>query len=159
MTLNDTLPLGNVEDSVIDGNGHQPESDEQLHAIQAKLNELTRKDGSVVTLTPQELGLLQTILRTTTEQFREEQMFRMMDFMDWDEALDHVAAYYEAKDLGMDTSFNVAFMFALCSVNRKGSRNNLIANILDTMQMGTWARSNNSGKKKDDTRNPRSPLS
>jgi len=80
----------------------------------------------------------------------------MCSFLDDDEAKDHVAAYYEAKDLGMDTSFNVAYAFALCSANRKAGWNNLIGNLLDTMQHGKWAQAPQ-GKVKNGA-NPRSPL-
>ena len=139
-------------------NGHQEESPEQIEAVMKKLSTLHRGDGSVVSMTRQELGLLQTILRSATEQYKEEIFWRMVDFMDQEEALDHVAAFYEAKELGMDTGFNVAYVFALCSVNRRGPRNNLTAMIMDTMQFGQHARSGNNTKGKDATKNPRSPL-
>lgn len=138
-------------------NGHDPESPQQLEAVFKKLNDLHRGDGSVVTMTKQELGLLQTILRSATDEYKEEIFWRMVDFVDQDEALDHVAAFYEAKELGMDTGFNVAYVFALCSVNRKGPRNNLSAMIMDTMQFGQHARGGTM-KGKDASKNPRSPL-
>lgn len=138
-------------------NGHEEESQEQLQTALLKLDSLHRGDGSVVTMTKAELGLLQTILRSTTEAYKEQMMWRMLDFMDEDEALDHVAAYYEAKELGMDTSFNVTFVFALCSVNRKGNRSNLLAMILDALQHGKWAQP--AKGKSNGYQNPRSPLS
>lgn len=144
-------------------NGHdtepEQESQEQLTAVFKKLSDLKRGDGSLVTLGKQELSLLQKMLSTGTEEYREQQMWRMGSFMDEDEALDHVAAFYEAKDLGMDTSFNVAYMFALCSVNRKGNfANNLLAILTDTLQHGKWANAPE-GKKQHGNSNPRSPLS
>lgn len=143
-----------------DGHGEEdqiPESQEQLEGAFKKLSELTRRDGSLVTLTKQDLSLLQQMLRGVTEEYREQSMWRMCDFCDENEALDHVAAYYEAKDLGMDTTFNVAFMFALCSANRKGFKNNVIAVISDTLQHGKWVGTKQKGK--DGYVSPRSPLS
>lgn len=134
------------------------ESEEQIQTALKHLNELKRPDGALTTLGKQELSLLQKVLSTATEAYREEQMWRMCDFVDDEEALDHVAAYYEARELGMDTSFNVAYMFALCSANRKGAfTSNLIANIVDAVQKGKWARAS-SGKAKHDGTSPRSPL-
>ncbi|KKL77238.1 hypothetical protein LCGC14_2036900 [marine sediment metagenome] len=141
-------------------NGHddpEEETQEQLDTTFKKLSNLTRADGSVVSMTKQELGLLQRILRAADEEYKEQAMWRMCDFVDENEALDHVAAFYEAKELGMDTTFNVAFMFALCSANRKIGKTNLMAQLLDTMQHGKWAQGNVKGKG-NDNRNPRSPL-
>lgn len=146
------------EPGIDSGNGHhEEESPEQLQAAVKKLDALTRGTGSVVSLTKQELGLMQTLLRTTTEKYREETLWRMADFLDDDQALDHVAAYYEAKELGMDTSFNVAFVFALCSVNRKGAETNLLSSILDSLQMAKHA-GNTYRKDERGSNNPRSPI-
>jgi len=139
----------------------EEESQEQLEASHKRLSKLLeggRGDGSLVTMSKQELSLLQKMLSTGSEDFREEQLWRMCSFLDQEEALDHIAAYYEAKDLGMDTSFNVAFAFALCSANRKGNfNNNLIAMLSDTLQHGKWS---NAGRIKtnDESTSPRSPL-
>lgn len=146
----------------LSNNGHEEpeeESQEQLQVAHKKLTDLigNGKDGALVTFGKQELSLMQKILSTGSEKYREETMWRMCDFIDEDEALDHVAAYYEARDLGMDTSFNVAFAFALCSANRKITRTNLLAQLLDSLQHGKWAPAPQ-GKKRDGT-NPRSPLS
>ena len=142
------------------GNGHvDDETPEQLEAAHKRLKDLIGdgKPGSLVTFGKQELSLMQKLLSTGNETYLEQQMWRMCDFMDEEEALDHIAAYYEAKDLGMDTGFNVAYAFALCSANRKMNRTNLISQLLDTMQHGKWA-SAPQGKKRGNT-NPRSPLS
>lgn len=135
----------------------EAETQEQLNAAYKRLSDLKRGDG-VVTMTRQELSLLQKILSTGTEEFRKEQMWRMCSFLDQEEALDHIAAYEEAKELGMDTSFNIAYAFALCSANRKGNfDNNLISVLSETLQHGKWAnaqriRTNDTGN------NPRSPV-
>ena len=136
----------------------EPESQEQLNAAMLQLKNLTRADGALVQLTKQDLGLLRTILSASTEEFKEQLMWRMADFVDEDEALDHVAAYYEAKELGMDTGFNVAFMFALCSANRKYNRTNLMAQIFDTLSHQKIT-SNAPRYKNAGNTNPRSPLS
>lgn len=159
MTLENTVPLGSVEppEENGNGNGHVPESEEQLDGVLKRLQNIKRGDGAVVSMTKQELGLLQTILRSASESYREETFWRIVDFMDSDEAFDHVAAFYEAKDLGMDTTFNVSLVFALCSVNHKGGHNNLYSLVMDTMQFGQHARANQP-RGKDASKNPRSPL-
>lgn len=134
----------------------EPETQEQLETAYVNLKDVARP-GAMLQFGKQELGLLHTILRASTEEYKELAMWRMCDFIDEDEAQDHVAAYYEAKELGMDTSFNVAFMFALCSVNRKGNRSNLIAQLTDTLQHGKWAASNTKDRSHNGV-NPRSPL-
>jgi hypothetical protein len=147
-------------DFKLEGNGHEPEPEtqEQLEAVHKKLSELSRGDGVLVTLGKQELSLLQKMLSTGTEEYRESQMWRMCSFLDQEEALDHIAAYYEAKELGMDTTFNISYAFALCSANRKGNfANNLISLLTDTLQNGKWANAENR-KKNNDRFNPRSPL-
>jgi len=147
---------------LIPTNGHDPEeeTEEQIKAAFKNLSDLTGEDGraSMVTIGKQDLSLLKQILTAATEAYKEQIMWRMCDFADEDEALDHVSAYYEAKELGMDTNFNVAFMFALVSANRKISRTNLISQMLDSMQHAKWAPSATKGKSNGNY-NPRSPLS
>jgi hypothetical protein len=141
------------------GNGHGgDESQELLNSLGIKLSELTRKDGSLVSFSKPELSLLQKILSTGTEEFKEQAFWRMCSFLDQEEALDHIAAFQEAKDLGMDTNFNVAYAFALCSANRKGNfANNLLAMLSETLQHGKWANTP-MRKGSDGNRSPRSPL-
>jgi len=139
--------------------GHEEgeeETQEQLQTAVKKLEDLAGGGASMVTFTKQDLGLMKQILTAVSEEYKEQIMWRMCDFLDEDEALDHVAAFYEAKDLGMDTSFNVAFMFALVSANRKTNKTNLIAQILDTMQHGKWIPSFKKGQ--GNGHHPRSPL-
>lgn len=143
----------------INSNGHEPEEEtqEQLNTAYKNLKDLTRGDGSLVSISKQDMSLLKQILSAATEEYKEQIMWRMCDFVDDEEALDHVAAYYEAKDLGMDTGFNVAFMFALVSANRKSSHSNLIAQLIDAVQHGKWV--SNLGKGSNNNgRSPRSPL-
>jgi len=137
---------------------HEPEeeSQEQLQTVYKKLSELSGDGASMVTMSKQDLSLMKQILTSASEEYKEQTMWRMCDFLDEDEALDHVAAFFEAKDLGMDTAFNVAFMFALVSANRKTNKSNLISQILDTVQHGKWAP--NFKKGQGNGHNPRSPL-
>ena len=139
-----------------DGDGPEVETQEQLDSAYKKLKDLAGGGTSMVTMTKQDLSLMKQILTAASEEYKEQIMWRMCDFVDEDEALDHVAAYYEAKDLGMDTGFNVAFMFALVSANRKTNKSNLIAQILDAMQHGKWIPQFKKGQ--GNGHNPRSPL-
>ena len=137
-------------------NGHDEESQEELQTAYKTLSELSAGGTSMVQFSKQDLSLMKQILSTGSEEYREQTMWRMCDFLDEDEALDHVAAYYEAKDLGMDTTFNVAYMFALTSANRKTGNTSLIAKLL-----GVFDFSNKGGNQKRGNRgdyNSRSPL-
>lgn len=133
------------------------ESEENIKLAWENLSKLSRPGSGSLVFGKQELSLMQKILSTGSEVYHEEQLWRMCNFMDEDEALDHVAAYYEAKELGMDTSFNVAYAFALVSANRRTSGTNLLSMLLDTLQHGKWATNQQAGKSKDVV-NQRSPL-
>ena len=139
------------------GEGSEEESQEQLQTVYKKLSELGGDGASMVTMSKQDLSLMKQILTSASEEYKEQTMWRMCDFLDEDEALDHVAAYFEAKDLGMETEFNVAFIFALVSANRKTNKSNLISQILDTVQHGKWAPNFKKGKS-DGNYSSRSPL-
>jgi len=152
-----------MDTETLRSNGHDDsenieETTEDMQLAWRKLEEFTRPDNSLVTFGKTEMSLMQKILSTGSESYREEQMWRMCDFIDEDEALDHVAAYYEAKELGMDTSFNVAFAFALVSANRKGTKTNLISMLTDTLQHGKWATSSTQKKGNKSDTNTRSPI-
>ena len=138
----------------------EEETQEQLEAVHKKLSDLSRGNGQLVTMTKQELSLLQKILTPGTEDDDFINAWRSVSFKDEDEAFDHVAAYQEAKDLGMDTKFNIRYMYSLCSANRKGNFvNNLLSLLSDTLQNGKWANAENSRKRQNASYNPRSPLS
>jgi len=143
-------------------NGHhegdaEVEDQEQLALAYKNLDSLVQGDASMVTMSKQDMSLMKQILTAASEEYKEQIMWRMCDFVDEDEALDHVAAYYEAKELGMDTGFNVAFMFALVSANRKTNKTNLMSQILDSMQHAKWSPGANKGKANGNN-NPRSPI-
>jgi len=138
------LDLENRENGHGEGSGD--ETQEQIDSALKNLKTLSRGDGSLVSISKQDLSLLKQILTASTEEYKEQVMWRMCDFVDENEALDHVAAFYEAKDLGMDTNFNVAFMFALVSANRKTNHSNLIGQLIDAVQHGKWAQNAGKGK-------------
>ncbi len=104
-----------------------------LKGLKDRFDNIAEGQGAAIKLSRAELGLLHKMI-TAPEEWRKEQVFLMADFLDEDEALDHVAAYYEALDLGMDTGFNVAFIFALAACSRKMVKNNRVALLLDSMQ-------------------------
>lgn len=120
----------NDEMTKFDGNG----ADEATTA-RAKVEEMRGGEGNAITNVVQsELGLLKMIISAAAMDKLQDHLFwRMSSFLDENEALDHVAAYWEAKDLGMDTAFNLDYIFALCSANRKIGRTNLTAAILDSI--------------------------
>lgn len=141
------------------GDKGDEETQEQLDAIAAQLSLEELADGQIVSITKQELSLLKQMLVTSTETYREETIWRMVSFLDEEEAMDHVAAYYEAKDLNMNTSENVAYMFALCSANRKGNfDNNLLTALLGTLRESKFPKQTK-GRSEYASTNPRSPLS
>jgi hypothetical protein len=149
------------ETELIGDNGHSDEdvaeTQEQLNVARLKLSNLTRPDGQLVRLSPQQLSLMMRMLAVGSDKYNEQVMWRMCDFLDEEEAKDHVAAFYEAQDLGMDTGFNVAFMFALCSTNRKGNKTNLMSMLTDALH--NFKYTDNSRRKKGEYSNPgRSPL-
>jgi hypothetical protein len=143
------------------GNGHSedeiPETTEELTRAIINLDDFAKGRQPLISMGKEELSLMQTMLRTVTEEYKELTFWRMMDFIDEDEAYDHVAAFYEAKDLGMSVDPNVAYAFALCSARRKKTGFNLIDILTDTLQHGKWAAPPQKGK--NGNANPRSPLS
>ena len=142
-------------------NGHkdvEEESQDQLNTAAKNLQSLVRGDGSVTSMGKVELSLLQKMLTPLSDELKDVLFFRMCDFIDDEEAVDHVNAYYEAKDTGMDTSFNVALMFALCSANRRGGfQSNLIGVLTDTLQHAKWANTQKRTKEYDNYKS-RSPI-
>jgi len=141
-------------------NGHEQyedESQEQIESAFKDLSALVGKEGtSMVTLSKQDMSLLKHILTAASEEYKEQIMWRLCDFIDEDEGMDHVNAYFEAKDLGMSTDYNIAITFSLVSSNRKTNKSNLMAQIMDTVQHGKWAP--NFSKGKSNGHNPRSPI-
>ena len=132
---------GNGSTSVEEVNNTVPETQTQIDESMKKLKSLTGSDGQLVTLGVQELSLMHKMLSTGSETYKELEWWRMCDFEDTDESLDHLAAYFEAKRLHMDMDLNVSYAFAMSSVNRRGHQTNLLGAILDTLQHGKWASS------------------
>ena len=105
--------------------GLQTESQEELENSIKQIEALMGKgrDGSLVTLGKQELGLLQRILSTGSESYKEEQFWRMCSFLDEDEAKDHVDAFYEARDLGwMSASMSLTPLLSFRQTERRPCR-------------------------------------
>ena len=142
----------------VNNNGHvEEETPEDIEIAFQNLSKVSRGDNTLVTFGKTEMSLMQKMLNTDTEKYKEESIWRLMNFADEEEAMAHIAAYYEAKDLGMDTSFNISYANSLVSTNRKTVWSNLIGMLADTLQHGKWATGQNVKGKGNGT-NPRSPL-
>ena len=90
--------------------------------------------GAVTNFMEAQLGIHKTLLTAGVyDEMKKFTFWRMCKFIDEDEALDHVAAFYEAEELGMSTDFNISYVFALCSANRKINTTDLISSILGSM--------------------------
>lgn len=105
---------------------------EQEQSARDRVEKWRSENPAISNLGMTELSLLKQMI-TAPEEWRKEQVFLICDFMDHDEAYDHVAAYYEAKDLGMDTGYNIAYMFACAASSEKFARNNRITQLLDSL--------------------------
>lgn len=108
------------------------EEESRSATARAKIEEWRKGSPAIANLGAGELSLLKQMI-AAPEEYRRQQFFLICEFLDREEALDHVAAFYEANDLGMDTSFNVAFMFAIAACNEKGHKTNRVAQLLDSM--------------------------
>jgi hypothetical protein len=137
----------------------EEETQEQLNNAYKNLTDLMGSGSgtSMVTMSKQDMSLMKQILTSASEAYKEQVMWRLCDFLDEEEALDHVNAFYEAKDLGMDTGYNVAYMYALVSANRKTNKTNLMSQVLDALQYSKWSKGNTKGSN-DGNKNPRSPI-
>jgi len=134
------------------------ESPAELAAIHKKLSELKGEDGQVVSLTPQQLGILKQLLHPPDKYNNMTEILLICDFLSEEEADDELAAFYEAKRLGMDTQFNIDHALSRAAINRKGHRTSRAALIMDTMSHQKYT-SNTPGGKREHSGNPRSPLS
>ena len=134
------------------------ETQDELDVSYKKLSDLMGNEGtSMVTMSKQDMSLMKQILTAASEEFKEQMLWRMCDFIDEDEALENVNAYYESKDIGMDTGYNIAYTFSLTSAHRRTAGTNLISQMLGALQMSKWSPSSKKGN--DNGHNPRSPIS
>lgn len=125
--------------------------------LDQRINQLRGEVPLLASLNAEGLSLLKQMI-TVPEQFRKQQIFLLAEFMDGEEALDHVAAYYEAEELGMTTDFNVAYMLALAATNRKeNSRYNRVAAILGSLSSFRYT-TNQPKSEKHDSGDRRGPL-
>ena len=154
-----------VDKSELNPDGHdeaealaETETQEELQAVKKHLDELMRGDGQVVTMTKQQLSLLHKMI-TPPEGDDSElmQVLAIADFMDDNEADDELAAYFEAKRLHMDTSWNIAHMLSRCAVNRKGAKTNRVGQILESLSHQKFT--TNMPRYRYDNRNSRSLIS
>lgn len=129
-----------------DGAG-QEEEDARVLMARGKIEEWRKEGGAVSNLSRSDLTLLKMFV-SAPEEYKRESFFGICDFLDQEEALDHVAAYYEALELGMDTSFNFAFCMALTACNRKTNRSNRVYSILNSLSSFRYI-TNQSGDKKE----------
>jgi len=115
------------------GNDGGKEAEASVARLKGYLDEVASQQGVAISMTPGQLSLMARML-TAPEEYRKVQFFFLADFLDEEEAKDHVDAFFEALELGMDTMFNVAYVFALAACNRKSLKVNRVAAILDALQ-------------------------
>lgn len=132
-------------------------SQEEINTHYKRLSDLKRGDGVITTFSKQQLSLMHKML-TAPEKEELNQVLLIADFLSDEEADDELAAYFEAKRLNMDTGWNIAHMISRCAVNRKGTKTNRVAELLEAMSHLKYT-TNMPGKKYDDRSNSRSPLS
>lgn len=139
--------------------GGETEDNERIAAARTKINEWKKEYPAISNLGHTELSLLKQMI-SAPEEYRRQQFFLICEFLDREDALDHVAAYYEADELGMDTGFNVAYMFACVASNEKGAiKNNRIAAILDSLSHYRFTSNTPKEEAKRTGSNERGPIS
>jgi len=139
--------------------GYSEEEEARVKTARDKVEEWQKNDSQIASLSGVELSLLRQML-TVPEEYRRQQIFLISEFMDQEEALDHVAAYYEALELGMDTGFNVAYMMALAATNRReNARSNRVAAILASLSSFRYTTNTPKDEKKRANSPERGPLS
>lgn len=130
----------------------------RLAIAKEKIDGWKNEKSAVSNIVQNELGLLKTVLMASAyEDLKEHLFWRMCSFCDEEEALDHVAAYHEAKELGMDTDLNINFIFALCSANRQINHSNLVSEVLGSISSfhyTTNERKDRKGRSGDAERGP-----
>jgi hypothetical protein len=148
LDLNSTVPDNN-----------QDETQEELQAVHKKLSDLTREDGILVSLTKQQLSLLQQMLHSPDDGDKFTKIALTLDFESEDERRKVVAAFYEAVRLGMNTDWNISDALSRCATNRKNShRTSRVGFIGETLSHSKFT-SNVPRGKESGSSNPRSPLS
>lgn len=136
-----------------DGTGEEMQS----MGVDQRINQLRGDIPLLASLNNEGLSLLKTMI-TVPEEYRRQQIFLLAEFMDPEEALDHVAAFYEAEELGMNTDFNVAFMLSLAATNRsENSRSNRVAAILGSLSSFRYT-TNQSKESRSGNSDQRGPL-
>ena len=161
-----------VEEALGMANGQQNKQesltgeDERLTPVLKELSELAHRDGQVVSLTPQQLSLLQQFIHHP-DSFQDDPMIQMcfvLEFEDDDERRCVMDAYAEARELGMDISWNIRDAISRAAtpskMGQRMSRVQLIGEIL-THSKFTTNYQPSSGNNNQGGRNggrPNSPL-
>lgn len=139
--------------------GGGAEENERIASARAKVESWRKEDPAISNLGMGELSLLKQML-AAPEEYHRQQFFLICEFLNREDALDHVAAYYEAVELGMDTGFNVAYMFACAASNEKGQvRSSRVAALLDSLSHFRYTANTPKDEKKRTGGSERSPLS
>jgi hypothetical protein len=142
-------------------NGQNPpeETVEELESVHLKLNNLAAQNGSLTSLTKQDISLLKQMLHTPEASDDFIRITLICDFLDETEANNELEAFYEAERLGMNTKYNIAHALSRAAINRKGShRSSRVATLLDALSHQKYTTNQPRGSGNGST-NPRSPLS
>ena len=153
-----TTDLGN------NGNGSSGdlETTEELQLINKNLDSIMGKDGTLVRMNKQDIGLLRQLahvpdLDDPIKVFTT--MLPVADFKDDTEMLKHAKAFDEAIRLGLDLWLNVRWLLSLFAVNRNSQHSSRAAMIMDTIshqKISGNFQNYPTGKKNNG--NPRSPI-
>jgi len=141
-----------------DGN----ETPEEIQVAIKNLGQLGgRQDGTLVSMSKQQLSLLQQALHSPDTGAETDSFIRLaliLDFSSEEERRKVVDAYYEAVRLGMDTKWNIGDALSRCATNRPNSHHtNRLGWIGETLSHQKFTTNSSAGGKNGAT-NPRSPI-
>lgn len=137
----------------------EPESQEQLDSTYKWLRDLKRPDGTVVSLSKQELGVIaKTLAPAGADDLSPLVQYLMIaDYIDEDEADNVSGAIAEADRYGMSREPILVWIANRIATNRKGLRTNRVAQLYDMFSHTKFTTNQTQGKK-DGFINPRSPI-
>ena len=119
MTMND-VEYGN------NGNSHHED-------VEALLKHGPRQDGIGGNISSTNLSVIKHMFLGVPERYKDSAFWLIASFLDEDEAQDHVDAYHEALELGMDTTWNVDSVLARAAAYRVYKGVNRISEILNAL--------------------------
>lgn len=158
--------MEDVMNAPLNGQGTEEQVDEtadELVAARKKLNELSREDGPMLSLTKKDVGLLMQLVHVPDQADAAKVYLNLLataDFISEEERWKHVNAFDESVRLGMDLWQNVRYLQSNVAINRNGHRSSRAAMIMDTLSHQKF--SSNAGAKgrtPSGANNPRSPIS